>query len=45
MCWALKRSGPDEILAAVRAVARGEALFGARIAAQMLSHFSPATSG
>jgi DNA-binding NarL/FixJ family response regulator len=38
--YTLKGSGPDEIVAAVRAVARGEALFGAGIAAQMLSHFS-----
>ena len=37
--YTLKGSGPDEIVAAVRAVARGEALFGAGIAAQMLSHF------
>jgi DNA-binding NarL/FixJ family response regulator len=38
--YTLKGSGPDEIVAAVRAVARGEALFGAGIAAQMLRHFS-----
>jgi DNA-binding NarL/FixJ family response regulator len=38
--YTLKGSGPDEIVAAVRAVARGEALFGAGIAAQMLSQFS-----
>jgi DNA-binding NarL/FixJ family response regulator len=38
--YTLKGSGPDEIVAAVRAVARGEALFGAGIAAQMLSYFS-----
>ncbi len=38
--YTLKGSAPDEIVAAVRAVARGEALFGAGIAAQMLSYFS-----
>jgi DNA-binding NarL/FixJ family response regulator len=38
--YTLKGSAPDEIVAAVRAVARGEALFGSGIAAQMLSHFS-----
>ena len=42
--YTLKGSGPDEIVAAVRAVARGEALFGAGIAAQMLSHFSRTAS-
>ncbi len=42
--YTLKGSGPDEIVAAVRAVARGEALFGAGIAAQMLSHFSRAAA-
>ena len=38
--YTLKGSGPDELVAAVRSVARGEALFGAGIAARMLSHFS-----
>jgi DNA-binding NarL/FixJ family response regulator len=42
--YTLKGSGPDEIVGAVRAVARGEALFGAGIAAQMLSHFSRTTA-
>ena len=37
--YTLKGSAPEEIVAAVRAVGRGEALFGAGIAAQMLSHF------
>ena len=37
--YTLKGSGPDELTAAVRSVARGEALFGAGIAARMLSHF------
>jgi DNA-binding NarL/FixJ family response regulator len=37
--YTLKGSGPDELVAAVRSVARGEALFGAGIAARMLSHF------
>ena len=40
--YLLKGAGPDEIVAAVRAVARGEALFGAGIAARMLAHFSKA---
>jgi DNA-binding NarL/FixJ family response regulator len=34
-----KGAGPDELVAAVRAVARGEALFGAGIAARMLDLF------
>ena len=38
--YALKGSHPDDIVAAVRAVARGEAVFGAGVAAQMLRHFS-----
>jgi DNA-binding NarL/FixJ family response regulator len=38
--YTLKGSGPDELVAAVRSIARGEALFGAGIAARMLSHFS-----
>jgi DNA-binding NarL/FixJ family response regulator len=38
--YTLKGSAPEEIVAAVRAVARGEALFGSGIAAQMLRHFS-----
>jgi DNA-binding NarL/FixJ family response regulator len=37
--YTLKGAGPDEIVAGVRAVARGEALFGAGIAARMLHHF------
>jgi DNA-binding NarL/FixJ family response regulator len=37
--YTLKGAGPDEIVAGVRAVARGEALFGAGIAARMLEHF------
>ena len=37
--YTLKGSGPDELVAAVRSIARGEALFGAGIAARMLSHF------
>jgi DNA-binding NarL/FixJ family response regulator len=40
--YLLKGAGPDEIVAAVRAVARGEALFGAGIAGRMLAHFSRA---
>jgi DNA-binding NarL/FixJ family response regulator len=42
--YTLKGSGPDEIVAAIRAVARGEAVFGAGIAARMLSHFSRAAA-
>jgi DNA-binding NarL/FixJ family response regulator len=38
--YTLKDAGPDEIVAAVRAVARGEAVFGAGVAARMLAHFS-----
>jgi DNA-binding NarL/FixJ family response regulator len=38
--YTLKGSLPDDIVAAVRAVARGEAVFGAGVAAQMLRHFS-----
>jgi DNA-binding NarL/FixJ family response regulator len=37
-------AGPDEIVAAVRVVARGEALFGAGIAARMLQHFGRAAT-
>jgi len=32
-------AGPDQIVTAVRVIARGEALFGAGIAASMLQHF------
>ena len=39
--YTLKGSGPDELVAAVRAVARGEALFGAGIAARMLESLRP----
>jgi DNA-binding NarL/FixJ family response regulator len=38
--YTLKGSAPEEIVAAVRAVSRGEVLFGSGIAAHMLSHFS-----
>jgi DNA-binding NarL/FixJ family response regulator len=38
--YTLKGSGPDELVAAVRAVARGEAVFGAGVAGRMLHHFS-----
>jgi DNA-binding NarL/FixJ family response regulator len=37
--YTLKGAGPDELVAGVRAIARGEALFGAGIAARMLQHF------
>jgi DNA-binding NarL/FixJ family response regulator len=42
--YTLKGAGPDELVAAVRAVARGEALFGAGIAARMLRQFGRAAS-
>jgi DNA-binding NarL/FixJ family response regulator len=42
--YTLKGSEPDEIVAAVRAVARGEAVFGAGIAGRMLSHFARAAA-
>jgi DNA-binding NarL/FixJ family response regulator len=38
--YTLKGSAPEEIVAAVRAVSRGEVLFGSGIAAHMLRHFS-----
>jgi DNA-binding NarL/FixJ family response regulator len=38
--YTLKGAGPDEIVAAVRAVARGEAVFGAGVAGRMLQHFA-----
>jgi DNA-binding NarL/FixJ family response regulator len=38
--YALKGAAPDEIAAAVRAVARGEAVFGAGVAARMLDQFA-----
>jgi DNA-binding NarL/FixJ family response regulator len=39
-----QKAGPDEIVAAVWVVARGEALFGAGIAARMLQHFGRAAT-
>lgn len=42
--YTLKGAGPDELVAAVRAVARGEALFGAGIAARMLELFGRSAS-
>ncbi|MBU2667844.1 response regulator transcription factor [Actinoplanes bogorensis] len=38
--YTLKGAHPDDIVAAVRAVARGEAVFGAGVADRMLRHFS-----
>jgi DNA-binding NarL/FixJ family response regulator len=38
--YTVKGAGPDEVVAAVRAVARGEAVFGTGVAARMLQHFS-----
>jgi DNA-binding NarL/FixJ family response regulator len=40
--YTLKDAGPDEIVAAVRAVARGEAVLGAGVAAEALAHFARA---
>jgi DNA-binding NarL/FixJ family response regulator len=42
--WVRRRCRSDEIVAAVRAVAHGEAVFGAGIAARMLQHFSRVAS-
>ncbi|MFU8872795.1 response regulator [Micromonospora sp. SL4-19] len=42
--YTLKGSEPDEIVAAIRAVARGEALFGAGVAARILYHFARAAT-
>ncbi len=42
--YTLKGSGPDEIVAAIHSVARGEALFGAGIAVRMLQHFGHAAA-
>jgi DNA-binding NarL/FixJ family response regulator len=42
--YTVKGAGPDEIVAAVRAVARGEAVFGVGVAARMLRHFSRSAS-
>jgi DNA-binding NarL/FixJ family response regulator len=38
--YVLKGATPDEIIAAVRAVARGEAVFGAGVAVRMLEQFA-----
>ncbi len=42
--YALKGAGPEEIVAAVREVARSEAVFGAGVAAKLLFHFARAAS-
>ena len=42
--YVLKGATPDEITAAVRAVARGEAVFGAGVAARMLEQFARAAT-
>jgi DNA-binding NarL/FixJ family response regulator len=42
--YTVKGAGPDEVVAAVRAVARGEAIFGQGVAARMLHHFSRAAT-
>jgi DNA-binding NarL/FixJ family response regulator len=42
--YTLKEAGPDAIVAAVRAVARGEAVFGAGVAVRMLQHFARTAS-
>lgn len=43
--YVLKGAHQDELVAAIRAVARGEAVFGARVADRVLAHFSAAASG
>jgi DNA-binding NarL/FixJ family response regulator len=42
--YTVKGAGPDEVVAAVRAVARGEVIFGQGVAARMLSHFTRAAT-
>jgi DNA-binding NarL/FixJ family response regulator len=42
--YTVKGAGPDEVVAAVRAVARGEAIFGQGVAARMLHHFTRAAT-
>jgi DNA-binding NarL/FixJ family response regulator len=42
--YTVKGAGPDEVVAAVRAVARGEVLFGQGVAERMLSHFTRAAT-
>jgi DNA-binding NarL/FixJ family response regulator len=42
--YALKGAAPDEVAAAVRAVARGEAVFGAGVAARILDQFARAVT-
>jgi DNA-binding NarL/FixJ family response regulator len=42
--YTVKGAGPDEVVAAVRAVARGEVIFGQGVAARMLHHFTRAAA-
>ena len=42
--YTVKGAGPDEVVAAVRAVARGEVIFGQGVAARMLQHFTRAAT-
>ncbi|NYJ08937.1 response regulator [Petropleomorpha daqingensis] len=42
--YTVKGAGPDEVVAAVRAVARGEVLFGQGVAERMLRHFTRAAT-
>jgi DNA-binding NarL/FixJ family response regulator len=42
--YVLKGAHQDELVAAIRAVARGEAVFGARVADRVLAHFSAAST-
>ena len=42
--YTVKGAGPEEIVAAVRAVAHGDAVFGASVAGRMLGHFSRAAT-
>lgn len=42
--YILKGAHQDELVAAIRAVARGEAVFGARVADRVLAHFSASST-
>jgi DNA-binding NarL/FixJ family response regulator len=42
--YTVKGAGPDEVVGAVRAVARGEVIFGQGVAARMLQHFTRAAT-
>jgi DNA-binding NarL/FixJ family response regulator len=42
--YTVKGAGPDEVVASVRAVARGEVIFGQGVAERMLTHFTRAAT-